>query len=51
MESGNWWFFVPPFGGKEIFLEEGGESLEMVPSLNASPDWIEGLAEMVRAKL
>ena len=38
-------------GGKEIFLEEGGESLEMVPSLNASPDWIEGLAEMVRAKL
>ena len=38
-------------GGKEIFLEEGGESLEMVPSLNASPEWIEGLAEMVRAKL
>jgi ferrochelatase len=38
-------------GAKEIFLEEGGDDLVMVPSLNATPDWIQGISRMVRERL
>ena len=38
-------------GAKEIFLEEGGDDLVMVPSLNATPDWIRGISRMVRERL
>ncbi len=33
--------------GKEIFLEAGGESFEMIPCLNMSPGWIETVAGYV----
>ena len=32
---------------KEEFMEAGGEVWDLVPSLNNSPTWIEGLKEMV----
>lgn len=34
--------------GREQFREAGGEELVLVPSLNASPNWVEALAGMVR---
>ena len=33
---------------KEEFIEEGGEKLDLVESLNDDPRWIKAVAEMVR---
>ena len=33
--------------GKEDFMEAGGESYTMIPSLNAHPLWIENLAQLL----
>ncbi len=35
----------------EDFREAGGEELRLVPSLNASPEWVAGLAAMLRERL
>jgi len=35
--------------GAEIFEENGGGTLTLVPSLNAHPSWIKGAAEIVRS--
>ena len=35
----------------EDFKEAGGEDLQMVPSLNNSPQWVEGVASLLREKL
>lgn len=32
---------------REAFVEKGGEQLEVVPSLNSEPDWVEALARLV----
>ncbi len=37
--------------GKESFLAAGGESLRLVPSLNASPKWADAAADLVRRAL
>jgi ferrochelatase len=34
--------------GREQWLELGGEALELVPSLNAEPAWVEAVAAMIR---
>jgi len=34
--------------GREQWLGLGGEALELVPSLNAEPEWVEAVAAMVR---
>ncbi len=34
-------------GGKEIFLEAGGESFTMIPCLNVHPLWVKALAKWV----
>jgi ferrochelatase len=34
--------------GREQWLELGGEALELVPSLNAEPAWVEAVAAMVQ---
>ncbi|TSC33998.1 ferrochelatase [Corallococcus sp. Z5C101001] len=34
---------------KEQFVEAGGESLTLVPSLNAHPEWVDAVVRMVRA--
>ena len=34
-------------GFNELFIEEGGDSLELVPSLNTHPRWIQALKEMI----
>ena len=34
-------------GFDELFVEKGGESLELVPSLNTHPRWIKALKEMI----
>jgi ferrochelatase len=34
--------------GREDFLEAGGESLEIVPSLNSEPAWADAVVELVR---
>lgn len=36
-------------GGKETFLENGGEEYLLVPSLNTEPKWVEALARRVEA--
>ncbi len=36
---------------REDFRAAGGEELMLVPSLNASPLWVDGLAEMIRERL
>jgi len=33
--------------GRETFLRAGGESLTLIPCLNASPDWVHALAGWV----
>jgi hypothetical protein len=33
---------------KELFREHGGEDLALVPSLNATPKWVDAAAELVR---
>ena len=33
--------------GKEIFMNAGGESFEMIPCLNTSPVWVEAVADYV----
>ena len=33
---------------KADFLAHGGESLTLVPSLNAHPSWVRGLTKMLR---
>lgn len=33
--------------GREQFLQAGGEELRLVPSLNASPAWVESLAALI----
>jgi ferrochelatase len=33
--------------GKEIFLEAGGESFELIPCLNTHPLWIETLSKWI----
>lgn len=37
--------------GKALFLEKGGEVLDLVPSLNDHPIWIEGAQKLIEAKL
>jgi ferrochelatase len=34
--------------GREQWLDVGGEALELVPSLNADPAWVDALARLVR---
>ena len=34
-------------GFNELFIEKGGDSLELVPSLNTHPRWIKALKEMI----
>ena len=34
---------------REFFLEKGGENLQLVPSLNAEEQWIETMADLVKA--
>ena len=36
---------------QEIFEEHGGEQVELVPSLNDHPTWVEGLDALVRARM
>lgn len=36
---------------QEIFEEHGGEKVQLVESLNASPTWINAIEEMVRARV
>jgi ferrochelatase len=36
-------------GGKEIFMEAGGESFTMIPCLNVNPLWVKALAKWVEA--
>ena len=36
---------------RDDFQQHGGERLELVPSLNASPAWVEGLAGMLAERL
>lgn len=35
--------------GRETFLEAGGESLQLIPSLNTDAAWVEAAAKMIRA--
>jgi ferrochelatase len=35
--------------GKEIFMNAGGESYEMIPCLNADPNWVQALKSLVSA--
>ncbi len=35
---------------QELFHEHGGEKVQLVPSLNAEPKWIDALEEMVRVR-
>ncbi len=35
---------------KDSFLAAGGEALELVPSLNASPAWVKAVAELARGR-
>ena len=37
--------------GKETFMEAGGKELHVVPCLNAAPEWIEALAELLEPHL
>jgi ferrochelatase len=34
--------------GRETFLEAGGESLQLIPSLNADATWVEAIAQSIR---
>lgn len=36
-------------GGKDIFMEAGGESFTMIPCLNVNPLWVKALAKWVEA--
>ena len=36
---------------QEIFHEHGGEKVQLVPSLNAEPKWIDALEDMVRSRM
>jgi ferrochelatase len=36
---------------QEVFEEHGGEKVELVPSLNAHPAWVEGLEDLVRQRM
>lgn len=36
---------------KESFCEAGGEELRLIPSLNASPQWVAAATEMIAARL
>jgi ferrochelatase len=33
---------------REDFVAAGGEALTLVPSLNATPTWVEGVVDLVR---
>ncbi len=35
--------------GRDSFVEAGGTSLTLVPALNAEPEWVESLSQLVRA--
>lgn len=35
-------------GLREDFIEAGGEDLRLIPSLNATPAWVSGVASMIR---
>ncbi len=37
--------------GRETFLEAGGGEMILVPCLNASPSWVDGLEALVRARV
>jgi protoporphyrin/coproporphyrin ferrochelatase len=37
--------------GKKTFLEAGGEDFQIIPCLNAAPNWITALSEIVEAEL
>ena len=36
---------------REQFMEAGGEEMHLVRCLNDNPDWIDGLADLVRSAL
>jgi ferrochelatase len=36
---------------KELFIQNGGEILQMVESLNDSPKWIDGIGEILKPYL
>ena len=36
---------------QEIFEEHGGEKVELVPSLNDHPSWVEGLEDLIRQRM
>jgi ferrochelatase len=35
---------------RDLFLKQGGEALDLIPSLNDSPEWVDVLAAMVRSE-
>ncbi|MFL5814962.1 MAG: ferrochelatase [Bdellovibrionia bacterium] len=37
--------------GREQYIQLGGEDLKLVPSLNDSPFWMDGLSKMIKARL
>jgi protoporphyrin/coproporphyrin ferrochelatase len=36
--------------GRETFIAAGGEALQLVPSLNAEPTWVEAVAKMITSQ-
>ena len=36
---------------QEVFEEHGGEKVELVPSLNDHPTWVQGLEDLVRQRM
>ena len=36
---------------QEVFEEHGGEQVDLVPSLNDHPAWVEGLEDLVRQRM
>lgn len=38
-------------GYEELFQEKGGETLDLVPSLNSGDDWVDALEKMIRKRL
>jgi ferrochelatase len=36
---------------QEVFEAHGGETVALVPSLNAHPAWVEGLEDLVRQRM
>ena len=36
---------------KEDFIEAGGEDLQLIPCVNSTPRWVQGVATMIREHL